>query len=597
MMFHRIMHIYFIILTVLFQLACQKPDDEPKPDPDPGAPVNNVTPDYKNLLLETNKAVYNPGDEITFSMNVSSLPDNAKVRYKFQDSVADEMPVSASAWSWSPPETDFQGYIAEVYSGDGEDEIIYATVGIDVSSDWTKFPRYGFLSKFPQLSDQEIDAVIDDLNSYHINGLQFYDWHNKHHQPLPVENGVPANSWKDIINRDIYFETVEKYIESAHERNMKTMFYNLVYGTWKNAEDDGIKKEWYVYTDNTHTNRDFHPLPTPPFLSNIFLIDPSNTEWQQYLVNENQKVYEHLDFDGFHMDQLGDRGTRYTYDGTPLNLAQTYHPFIEAMQTKHPDRKLVMNAVNQYGQQGIAESPTSFLYTEVWPPNDTYNDLANIIQVNNTYSNNTKNTVLAAYMNYNLADNQGYFNTPAVLLTDAVIFAFGGAHLELGEHMLGKEYFPNNNLKMKGDLQAALPDYYDFLVAYQNLLRDGGSFNTVSVNSLDGKLPVTGWPAAQGSVASVCRKVGNKQVVHLINFKDSKTSEWRDNQGIQAIPALIQDAQVSISVSSTVKKIWTASPDIIGGASRELNFIQSGDQAAFTLPELKYWSMIVVEYE
>ena len=81
-------------------------------------------------------------------------------------------------------------------------------------------------------------------------------------------------------------------------------------------------------------------------------------------------------------------------------------------------------------------------------------------------------------MNYNKANNPGYFNTAGVLLTDAVIFAFGGAHLELGEHMLGKEYFPNNNLQMKEDLKASLINYYDFLVAYQNILRDGGNFNS-----------------------------------------------------------------------------------------------------------------------
>lgn len=150
---------------------------------------------------------------------------------------------------------------------------------------------------------------------------------------------------------------------------------------------------------------------------------------------------------------------------------------------------------------------------------------------------------------------------------------------------------------MKGDLQAALPDYYDFLVAYQNLLRDGGSFNTIPVKSLDGKVPVENWPANQGSVASVCRKVGEKQVIHLINFKDSKTQEWRDNQGIQAIPALVKNAQFAVSVSSPVRKLWMASPDIIGGASREINFKQSDDRVVFTLPELKYWSMIVLEYE
>ncbi len=584
-----------IIVAALF--GCGKSDDDITPTPEPEIPVNPATPTYSNVTISTDKAAYSPGEEVAFTIDNLSLPASAKVRYKYLNEVVSEASVSGSTWTWQTPSGDYKGYIAEVYAEANGTETIYATNGVDVSSDWAKFPRYGFLSEFPQLTDQEVDDVVNNLNRYHINGLQFYDWQNKHHMPLPVENGNPASSWKDIINRDIFYDTVEKYIASAHSYNMKAMFYNLIYGAWKNAEADGVSPDWYVYTDYTHTNRDFHPLPSPPFLSNLYLLDPSNTAWQEYIANENQKVYQNLDFDGYHMDQLGDRGTRYKYDGSNLNLSQTYEPFINAMKADAPDKNLVMNAVNQYGQQGIAQAATDFLYTEVWSPNDNYSDLATIIQYNNSYSNNTKNTVLAAYMNYDLADNQGYFNTPGVLMTDAVIFANGGSHLELGEHMLGKEYFPNSNLAMKTDLKEALVDYYDFLVAYENLLRDGGSFNLVQVSSLDGKLPVSQWPASQGSVAYICKKVDNSQVVHLINFKNSKTSEWRDNQGIQVVPALVKDAKLSITTSQTVDKVWLASPDIIGGASRQLEFTQSDNKVNFTLPELKYWTMVVLEYE
>lgn len=584
-----------LVLVTIFT-DCKKSND-PAPEPEtPTAPENPATPTYNHVSIETDKAAYPPGDAVTFTIDQSALPASAKVRYKHLDSVVSEADVTSSSWIWQPPSSDSQGYIAEVYSTSNDVETIYATIGVDVSSDWIKFPRYGFLSKFPQLSDDDINSVISNLNRYHINGLQFYDWQNKHHQPLPVDNGTPVSRWKDIINRDIYFNTVEKYIARAHDHNMKAMFYNLIYGAWKDAEADGVKKEWYVYNDNTHTNRDFHPLPSPPFLSNIFLLDPSNAEWQQYIENENKKVYQYLDFDGYHMDQLGDRGTRYTYDGTLLKLDQTYKPFIESVKSDEPDKYIVMNAVNQYGQQGIAQASTDFLYTEVWSPNDSYSDLATIIQVNDAYSSDSKNTVLAAYMNYDLADNSDYFNTPAVLMTDAVIFAFGGDHLELGEHMLGKEYFPNDNLKMKADLKSALVNYYDFLVAYQNLLRDGGTLNVVDISSMDGKMTVSPWPANQGSVATVCKKVGSSQVIHLINFTDSKTSNWRDNQGIQAVPAMIKDAQLTFISDGAVKKIWVASPDVIGSASRCLNFDQVGNKVAFTLPELKYWSMVVVEY-
>ena len=42
-------------------------------------------------------------------------------------------------------------------------------------------------------------------------------------------------------------------------------------------------------------------------------------------------------------------------------------------------------------------------------------------------------------------------------------------------------------------------------------------------------------------------------------------------------------------------KVWVATPDVLGGAPLELNFKQEGDYVTFTVPSLKYWTMIVVE--
>ncbi|MNE34482.1 Cycloisomaltooligosaccharide glucanotransferase precursor [compost metagenome] len=199
-------------------------------------------------------------------------------------------------------------------------------------------------------------------------------------------------------------------------------------------------------------------------------------------------------------------------------------------------------------------------------------------------------------MNYNLASDKGYFNTPGVLFTDAVIFAFGGSHLELGEHMLGKEYFPNNNLQMKDDLKVAMVNYYDFLVGYQNLLRDGGTFNDPVVSSADGKIKLNNWPPQSGQVSVIGKLVGNKQVVHLINFATASHFDWRDTNGTQTAPQLLNAVKVKVQAEKAVKKIWFATPDSNSGASAQLEFTQSGNEVSFTLPSLKYWDMVVIEY-
>lgn len=583
---------YFILFIFVAFLGCKSNNVE---EIIPSAPENPSFPIFQNLSLLTDKVTYQPNEVITFSLGTTSVPSGTKVRYKHLNSVISEEDVTNSKWTWTAPTRDFIGYMVEVYSESNGEEIIYATVGIDVSSNWTKFPRYGFLSKYPQMDETSINDTLSRLNKYHINGIQFYDWQNKHHKPLPLVNGTPPAVWKDIANRDIYLNTVKNYITKAHELNMKAMYYNLIYGAWENADVDGVKKEWYVYKDNTHTNIDFHPLSSP-FLSNIYLLDPSNSSWEQYVIAEEQRIYQFLDFDGFHIDQLGDRGTTFNYNGNYLNLANTFQPFINAVKNAFTNKFTVMNAVNQYGQQGIAAANTNFLYSEVWSPFDRYSDLANLIKQNSTYSNNSKNSVLAAYMNYDLANNKGYFNTPSILLTDAVIFAFGGSHIELGEHMLGKEYFPNDNLKMKDDLIEALVKYYDFLVAYENLLRDGGDFNTVTLTSIDGKISLENWPAKEGYVAYFGKKFDSMQVIHLINFTNATTLEWRDNSGIQISPVVVKNAKLMFSFDKKVKKIWMSSPDFLGGTSFVLNFNQIGNKVSFMLPELQYWDMLVIEY-
>ena len=133
--------------------------------------------------------------------------------------------------------------------------------------------------------------------------------------------------------------------------------------------------------------------------------------------------------------------------------------------------------------------------------------------------------MLAAYINYDRSSSTGYVNAPGVLLANAVIFSFGGAHLELGEHYLANEYFPNSNLQMKSELRQDLIDYYDFLVAYQNLLRDGGAFASFDVKSTDENTRIENWPASRGAVAVSGKKLADREVIHLLNFSDANSME------------------------------------------------------------------------
>ena len=87
---------------------------------------------------------------------------------------------------------------------------------------------------------------------------------------------------------------------------MKSMFYNLCFGALKDAASDGVKEEWYLFKDASHTTKDSHDLPSG-WKSNIYLVDPSDKEWQQYMAERNDDVYANFAFDGYQIDQLGKR--------------------------------------------------------------------------------------------------------------------------------------------------------------------------------------------------------------------------------------------------------------------------------------------------
>ncbi|MGZ9585462.1 glycoside hydrolase family 66 protein [Paenibacillus marinisediminis] len=550
--------------------------------------------------ITTDKAAYAPGNPVKFTLQMNQPISGAKlnVQYRHLDELIGQQELhlegNEAIWDWTPPEADFKGYMVEVFlSEKGEVKDQY-NIAVDVSSDWSKFPRYGYLADFYEMRTEDMAKVINRLNRFHINGIQFYDWQYKHHAPIKIENGELAKQWKDIANRPVASSTVKGYIDLAHEHNIKAMNYNLIFGAYEDAEQDGVKSEWGLYKDPNATEQDKHPLPDS-WPSDIMVYDPANPEWQDYLIEQETRVFEKLPFDGWHVDQLGDRGSLWTAKGDIASLPSGYVSFLQAAKQKL-DVDYVMNAVDQYALTDLAaNAPLNFLYTEVWGGHPRYNNLKDIIDKNKVFSQDRLNTVLAAYMNYGKGSSKGEFNTPGVLLTDAVIFASGGAHLELGENMLCSEYFPNRNLSIPKELEQQLVRYYDFMVAYQNLLRDGLENTKVTAQGA-GDVPISPY-ASQGKVWSFAKHKDGMDIVHFINFTDAVTMNWNDNEGTQVEPTERSNVKVAIQTSKKVDRIMFASPDYYNGSPVELKFEQKDDQVSLELPKLKYWDMVKIAYK
>ena len=539
------------------------------------------------LELSTDKALYAPGQTISFSVK-GNLPAGATVRYRHGADVVEEQPLPGSTWTWTAPSQDFTGYLVDIYTKNGSIETVYGTIAVDVSSDWNRFPRYGFVATYDKSKTQKtIDAEMALLNRYHINGVQFYDWHYAHHQPY-----TPDAVYTDIANREIDADVVRRYISAQHGYGMKSMFYNLCYGALDNAAQKGVKDQWYLYKDQRHSKKDCLNMSSE-WKSDIYLTDPNNTDWQKYLAAQNKDVYEHFDFDGYHIDQVGDRGTVYDFYGNTVNLPSGFANFIKAMKQAEPGKRLVMNAVANYGQLNIANTgDVDFLYSELWGGESQFADLLSILNQNRSYRPGA-GQVYAAYMDYECND-KSEFNTPGVLLTDAVMFAIGADHLELGDHMLCHEYFPNSHLAMSDDLKSQLVCYYDFFTAYEDLLRVEGQQNDDDIYTTSSDVTIANWPPRLGTVTAYTKTVGDKKVVNLLNFVNANSLSWRDLKGDMPEPQQINGLTLAVKAGN-VKRIWVASPDCYGGVAQELHFEKNGDRVVFTVPMLKYWSMIVIE--
>ena len=588
------------IALVILAVSCGKDPqggENPGINPGPGE-TNSVTEVIAvqsdiTVDLKTDKAIYAPGEEVTFTGNV---PSDAKIRYRHMGETIHEHAASGNQWTWTAPSADGQGYMVEVYrQRDEKTDLVLGTIAVDVSSDWTMFPRYGFVGDFGKnkLDAGVIEAEMEFLNRCHINGVQFYDWHNKHHWPLGGTMEKLDEVYKDIANRDVYNAAVKKYIDVQHSYGMKAMFYNLAFGVLDDARADGVKKEWNLYKKSGREDQDAHTLPGG-WKSNIYLV---NAEWQNYLIERNKEVYHHLDFDGFHIDQLGSRGTRYDWNGKQVDLPSGYASFINAMKKAHPDKRLVFNAVSSYGSNRIAETGNvDFCYNEVWGSEEQFKDLYTIIKTNDMNSNHTLKSIFAAYMNYECSNRE--FNIPGVLLTDAVIFALGGAHLELGDHMLCREYFPSQDVKMSPALKTLIVRYYDFMTAYQNLLRGESSKAEVQVevvSTATRKVPFNNWPPKEASVTTYAKKIGGRTIINFLNFRTVDNLSWRDLKGTRPAPAKVIKSPVKIKYDAKATKVWVASPDQHAGAAQELAFTQENGYISVVLPSLEYWTMLVIE--
>ena len=309
---------------------------------------------------------------------------------------------------WTSPQTDFTGYLAVVSVGGR----VIGSTGIDISSSSLGYPRYGYLSNFaPDQTPGVVGPIVQRLGQdYHLNMFQFYDWFWRHEALIERDNGNVLPSWHDLFGRTNSVDVIHNLIDTVHGYNALAMAYVMIYAAREGyAERWPISPSWGMFKQPNAVGQvslDFSSS-TPGTM--LFLFDPGNHGWQDWMTSQYVDAIKTFNFDGVHVDQLGQRQGVLRADGSPIDLPHAFASFLEAADARLSanDRQraactfnLVDGTVNGWAVPEVAGSTAcDFLYSEIWYKTNTYDDLRRYVEQLRSIGGH-RPVVLAAYAQY-----------------------------------------------------------------------------------------------------------------------------------------------------------------------------------------------------
>lgn len=455
------------------------------------------------------------------------------------------------------------------------------STALDVLDHPFERPRYGFLSDF-NTNRADIDETVDDLRRLHLNVIQFYDWMYRHHELLGSDD-----DFEDALGRRLSHRTTRALIEAVHGVGSVAMAYAAVYGVGQRYARDHPEQLLYRNDGTNWTLGDF-----------LTLADPSaDSHWNLHLLTELRSAVAQMGFAGFHLDQYGWPKLALRHDGSLVDLAEAFAGQISAVRAELPDTRLIFNNVNNFPTEATAATPQDAVYIEVWPPHDTYNDLAELISHARLLAPD-KPVILAAYLEA-FAEGPDDRAEAGLQLALATILANGGHHLLCGERhgLLVDPYYPNYR---------QLPDtsfdlvrrYFDAAVALGDLLYDDGPVISSSwyggINEeirIEAPVPVS--PNAQaGSLWALVRRGKNRITIHLIDLSAQQDTRW--NTGKNPIRPC-RDVTLSISIPVEPTEIAFTAPEADCRA-RTLPSKREAEHLRISLPDFTGWASTSITF-
>lgn len=454
-----------------------------------------------------------------------------------------------------------------------------AFTAFDVLEDPMQRPRYGFLSEFaPDRSD--LDTPIDSFRQLHLNVVQFYDWMHRH-ADLVADTDV----FTDTLGRPLSHLVARQLAEAITSIGGQPLGYAAVYGAAKDYAD-------------AHPDQILYRGPGQPWMLEDFLwiMNPTpENPWHTHIIDQFQHAVEAMGFAGLHLDQYGAPKIALDQDGNPVDLAEVFPQLIHAVREALPDATLIFNNVNNYPTWSTAGTPQDAVYIEVWPPHDTYRDLARLIRDANCNAPG-KPVILAAYLTPFATDNSQRAEWAARLAL-ATVFSHCGHYLLCGEGnaVLTDPYYPNF-ARVPADTYTTLRSYFDHAVALGDLLYDPqfidiththfGGINDDIITTAE--QPVSGTPKP-GGIWLRALTHDTTTIIHLIDLSHQHDITW--NTGKNPSPPT-PPFQIRIRTTDPHTKAWWTTPDD-GPQLHPLPVTHDGEYLAVTTKPYKGWATII----
>lgn len=627
--------------------------------PDSNAPLN-LTACY------TDKAKYQASDTATVNLEFDNQANNMRsltVTVDGNTPTGDVVSLtttvinvpagkSKSSVSFKLPSQDNTSYLLQVAVLENDIPQATQTIGLDVGSSWTTTPRYAALTNFnpdDQTSKDNISMDIATLNKFNINATMYYDGYYR------PQNTIPGDSYQTWIGETVSKDILKQGVQTNHSYGQSALLYNMINATTGTPNDsdtamtDSSKFKTVTRQDGTigvestmgifRTGK-CNECPVPGTFDGLgeqatynmlgsfndrddvdhkvqYYYNPASSDWQNYIGDIMQSSLDLIGFDGWQGDTIGDiYGVPYEDKGTNNNgfhTKDTYASFINAIKPKYfANKQLGMNAVNYGGQEKLNLSKADFNYAELWQSDQpTYQDLANCIQT--TKQNSDKPLIVPSYMYHDWyksgsSDFPSTFKDDVILLKDAVIFANGGAPMELADngYQLPTEYYPDTRTHYKIMMSDKLgnPDtgllrkLYDFVTAYSSLLyQSKHTTNLVYIEDSNGK-HINSSNADSGKVYSITSNKNGVDILQLINLTGCTNSNWQVNNADD-------ERTKNITPINNIKvKYYTNNKGTLYGASYETgvrNIIpyttgsdSGGNYITFTVETLNLWNLLYI---